>query len=102
VLGPILFLFSVNDITLHLSTSSTDIFADDTTITASAHYSNIQSLTHHLNNYLEALSEWASNNRMFINTGGTKSLLITGKRIAKKLGQDTSPCFSCLDVKIDR
>jgi retron-type reverse transcriptase len=61
VLGPILFLFSVNDITLHLSTSSTDIFADDTTITASAHYSNIQSLTHHLNNYLEALSEWATN-----------------------------------------
>ncbi|CAB4043486.1 Hypothetical predicted protein, partial [Paramuricea clavata] len=98
VLGPILFLFSVNDITLHLSTSSTDIFADDTTITASAHYSNIQSLTQHLKNYLEALSEWATNNRMFINTGRTKLLLITGKRIAKKLGQDTSPC---LNVKID-
>ena len=45
VLGPILFLLFVNDIPLHLSSSSADIFADDTTITASAHYLNIQSLT---------------------------------------------------------
>jgi hypothetical protein len=87
----------VNYIPLHLSTSSTDIFADDTTIKTSAHYSNMQSLTQHLNNDLEALSEWATNNRVFINTGKTKSLLVTGKRISKKLGQD----IPHLNVKIN-
>lgn len=37
VLGPILFLLYVNDIPLHLSQSSIDIFADDTTLSASSH-----------------------------------------------------------------
>jgi hypothetical protein len=88
VLGPILFLLFVNDIPLHLSSSSADIFADDTQIMASAHYLNIQSLTDDLNKDLEAVSEWASNNKMLINVDKTKSLLVMGKRIAKKLHDD--------------
>jgi hypothetical protein len=48
----------INDIPLHLSSSSADIFADDTTITASAHYySNIQSLTDDLNKDAEAVGK---------------------------------------------
>ena len=98
VLGPILFLLFVNDIPLHLSSSSADIFADDTTITASAHYSNIQSLTDDLNRDLEAVGVWATNNKMLINTDKTKSLLVMGKRITKKLHDNSTPC---LNLKIN-
>ncbi len=98
VLGPILFLLFINDIPLHLSSSNADIFADDTTITASAHYSNIQSLTDDLNKDVEAVGKWATNNKMLINVDKTKSLLVTGKRIAKKLHDDITPC---LNLKIN-
>ena len=36
VLGPVLFLLFVNDMPLYLAKSTVDIYADDTTITASA------------------------------------------------------------------
>ena len=41
VSGPALFLLFVNDIPLHLTNSTVDIYADDTTITASAHFSDL-------------------------------------------------------------
>ncbi len=41
VLGPILFLLYVNDIPLHLSHSSVDIFADGTTLSASTQWSKL-------------------------------------------------------------
>jgi hypothetical protein len=85
VLGPILFLLFVNDIPLHLSSSSADIFADDTTITASAHYLNIQSLTDDLNKDLEAVGEWASNNKMLINADKTKSTVSDRKTHCKEI-----------------
>ena len=55
VLGPVLFLLFVNDIPLHLSGSSVDIYADDTTVMASAHFSDIQSLTRRLDSDLDAV-----------------------------------------------
>ena len=57
VLGPVLFLLRfVNDIPLHLSGSSVDIYADDTTVMASAHFSDIQSLTRRLDSDLDAVN----------------------------------------------
>ena len=43
VLGPVLFLLFVNDIPLHLSHSSIDIFANDT-LSASTHWTDIPSI----------------------------------------------------------
>ena len=65
---------------------------------ASAHFSDIQSLTRCLDSDLDAVNEWASNNRMFINKAKTKSLLVTGKRLRKRLVDDDHPC---LNVTID-
>ena len=45
VLGSVLFLLFVNDIPLHLTNSTADIYADDTTITASAYFSDLCSIT---------------------------------------------------------
>ena len=82
VLGPVLFLLFVNDIPLHLSGSSVDIYADDTTVMASAHFSDIQSLTRRLDSDLDAVNEWASNNRMFNKQG--KDEVTFGQRKASQ------------------
>ena len=75
-----------------------DIYADDTTITASAHFSDLCSMTQRLNNDLDAVQRWASCNKMFIKKKKTKSLLVYGKRIPANLDEDTP---LRLDVKID-
>ena len=98
VLGPALFLLFVNDIPLHLTDSTVDIYADDTTITANAHFSDLCSMTQLLNSNLDAVQRWASYNKMFINKKKTKSLLVHGKRIPAKLNEDTP---LRLDVEID-
>ena len=85
VLGPVLFLLFVNDLPLHLTRTSTDIFADDTTLSASAHWTDIPTVVQDINNDLEKISEWSTRNRMIINTDKTKSLLVTGKRLEKKI-----------------
>ena len=98
VLGPALFLLFVNDIPLHLTNSTVDIYADDTTITASAHFLDLCSMTQRLNSDLDAVQRWASCNKMFINKKKTKFLLVHGKHIPAKLDEDTP---LRLDVKID-
>ena len=60
VLGPTLFLLFVNDIPLHLTNSTVDVYADDTTITASVHFSDLCSMTQRLNSDLDAVQRWAS------------------------------------------
>ena len=98
-LGPARFLLFVNDIIpLHLTNSTVNIYADDTTITASAHFLDLCSMTQRLNSDLDVVQRWASCNKMFINKKKTRSLLVHGKRIPAKLDEDTP---LGLDVKID-
>ena len=85
VLGSALFLLFVNDIPLHLTNSTVEIYVDDTTITASAHFSDLCSMTQRLNFDLDAVHKWATSNKMFINKKTTKSLLVHGECIPAKL-----------------
>ena len=87
-----------NDLPLHLHYSSVDLFADDTTTSACAHYSDISSMNDGLNSDLHALNEWSLQNKMFINARKTNSMLVTGKRIPNKLDSQNDPC---LQLKID-
>ena len=75
-----------------------DIYADDTTITASAHFSDLCSMTQRLNSDLDTVQGWASSNKMFINKIKTKSLLVHGMRIPAAKLDDVTPLR--LDVKI--
>jgi hypothetical protein len=88
----------VNDLPLHLEHSSVDIFADDTTLSANAHFSDISSLTDILNSDLDSLNKWSAQNKMLINTKTAKSMVVVGKHIPAKLGSDAS---QCLNLKID-
>ena len=65
-----------------------DIYADDTTLSLSAKWNNITSLTKAPCNDLENIEKWSTENKMYINTEKTKALLVTGKRL-----QHTSVSF---------
>ena len=67
VLSPPLFLLFVNDIPLHLTNSTVDIYCDDTTITAGAHFSDLCLMAQRLNFDLDVVQRWASSNKMFTN-----------------------------------
>ena len=77
ILGPIIFLLFVNDMPLHLNNSTIDIYGDDTTLSLSANWNNITSLTQALSNDLENIEKWSTENKMYINNEKTKALLVT-------------------------
>ena len=104
VLGLVLFLLFVNDIPLHLSHSSIDIFSDDTILSANMHWTDIPSMVQDINSDLDDINEWSAQNRMIINTDKTKFILITGKRVENKLPSDTSIALAIKpdDTQIDQ
>ena len=85
ILGPLLFILFINDLPLLLrdSISSTDLCADDTTL------SDIQNTKHELEislqNALNKLENWCTCNGMVVNTGKTKILLILTRKQGKIL-----------------
>ena len=106
VLDPALFFLFVNDIPLHLANSTVDIYADDTAITASAHFSDLCSLTHRLNFNLDAVQRWASSNKMFIIKQERNEVPFSARKAHScKAGRcpppSPSPLPLRLDVKID-
>ena len=82
------FLLFVNDIHLHCSNSSIDIFADDTTLSYNANWKDIASLSEKIESDLNNLKKWSVRNHMFVNTEKTKAMLVKGKRLKKKLVPD--------------
>ena len=82
ILGPLLFLLFINDLPLVLSdkVSSTDLYADDTTI-YDAQKSNLQ-------DDLISLHEWCKQTGMLLNTEKTKIMIITTRQ--KRLHIDES------------
>ena len=79
-LGPLLFLIFINDLPLVLQdvVTSTDLYADDTTIYEIQ--SNLQTLQQNLQNLLVLLNKWCRENGMVINTDKTKVMLITSRQ----------------------
>ena len=58
ILGPLFFILFINDLPLHVN-SQLDLYADDTTITASVDVSNIAKLEYSLNSSVNYLRIWA-------------------------------------------
>ena len=80
ILGPLLFLIFINDLPLTLKhlVTSTDLYADDTTIYDIQ--SNIETLQQNLKNSLILLHKWCRENGMVINTDKTKVMLIISRQ----------------------
>ena len=86
ILGLVLFLIFINDLPTALKNSTADIYADDTTISYSDHYNiSPEAISNGIQTDMNALQNWSNKNRMTRNERKTKSMLITGKRLDKKL-----------------
>ena len=85
VLGSLLFTIFINDLLRSIVQSVVDIYADDTTISASASVSSPQEMTQKLQGDINQVVEWTNKNRMIPNAPKTKSLIVTGKRLKNKL-----------------
>jgi hypothetical protein len=75
VLGPLLFIIFINDMPLSTQHSTTNMFADDSSITYSS--GSISDVTNALNEDLSQIEQWCSQNSMKINTTKTKAMFIT-------------------------
>ena len=63
--------------------STVDTYADDTTLSASAAVSDLPAVQQRLQEDINRIANWTSENRMVLNK--TKTLLVTGKRLEKKI-----------------
>jgi hypothetical protein len=90
ILGPLLFLFFINDLPSAIPNSTVDIYADDTTCSSSSQYSlDVTELQSNLQLEGGCLSEWSVQNHMVKNTDKTKSILVSGKRLQSRLHNST-------------
>ena len=64
------------------------MYADDTTLTSSTNYSSIGRLEGTLNSAIAEIVDWAASNKLPINEGKTKAMLITGKRLLSKVNEE--------------
>ena len=86
ILGPILFLVFMNNLPATLQQSVADIYADDTTISYSTHYTvPPNDISGGLQTDIDEILNWSADNKMIPNETKTKSMLITDKRLAKKI-----------------
>jgi hypothetical protein len=88
ILDPLLFIIFINDLLLHVTSSKIDLYADDTTLTSSMNYCSLGKLLDNLNASIAQVAEWAASNKLPINDGKTKAILITGEMSLTMNGSD--------------
>ena len=95
ILGPLFFILFINDLPLHVK-SQVDLYADDTTLTASAHFDDLSGLKLSLNNSANEIRQWADSNNSQVNESKSKNTLVNVKS-ATLLGLtiDSSLSFDC-------
>ena len=77
-LDPVLFFTFINDLPLYSPNHNTDLFADDSTISATG--KNKLCISKTLNTVLEDISHWCCENRMVLNVSKTKTMCIGSKQ----------------------
>ncbi len=75
MLGPLLFILFINDLPMALQDTNTDMYADDSTLTAQA--KTIPKLEEKLSSDVAKVSNWYQENHMAANTTKPKAMLAT-------------------------
>ena len=75
VLGPLLFIIFINDLPWTVKESVVDIYADDTTLSASAPISTPDEVQQRLQDDMNRVLEWSNENRMILNAQKLKLYL---------------------------
>ena len=95
ILGPILFLCYVNDMSVSLG-CHLSLYADDSTLIASGNYAG--ALGDYLSGQLACCKRWMTDNRLSLHLGKTECILIGSKRRLREAGDFRVSCDG-LDVK---
>ena len=78
VLGPLLFIFYVNDLPNVSASLKSILFADDTTVSSSGYI--FSDLCSTVNDELESVHRWSVSNRLSLNSDKTAALIFTNRR----------------------
>ena len=85
IVGPMLFLIFINGAPLYVQTVSMSTYAHDATLISSSRWNNISLINNNIQKDLENIQQWVIMNNMIINEKKTKSMLIRGKRLRKRM-----------------
>lgn len=96
ILGPLLFVIYVNDLTSVLKSCSASLYADDTVIYCCG--STSQELGEKLNKNLLTVTKWLNDHKLTLNLEKTKCIIIGGNR---KLESKVPLTVSIPDHKMD-
>ena len=88
ILGPLLFIAFINEFPLHVSSAQINLYADDTTLTATANFDSVGVLQSSLTTAISEVDQWATANKLPLNEGKIKVLTITGKRLSTRINHD--------------
>ena len=88
ILGPQLFVLFINALLLHVSSANTDLYANDTTLTCSVNWMDMDRLQISLNAAVSETVHWATANKLPLNKKKTKVLTICGKRLSNRIPND--------------
>ena len=77
VLGPLIFIFYINDIIKSISNCNVSIFADDCILYCVGN--NFEPMFRKIQGDLNIFSEWCSLNSLKINSGKTKAMIVSTK-----------------------
>lgn len=82
ILGPLLFLLYINDISLSSHTGKTDLYADDTTLHEAGN--DIKNIESNLQVRLSSINDWCRINNMALHPNKTKCMIIGSKYKMRK------------------
>ena len=83
IIGPLLFLLFIDEISLYIQNSNIDIYADDGTLTSCSKWNDISQVNNNIQGDLDNIQRWAIMKKKAFNEKDTKSMLIIGKRLRK-------------------
>lgn len=99
VLGPLLFVLYINDISKVLTNSFVSLFADDTLISVSGH--DLKEIVQTLNVELDILYDWLCVNKLKLNSTKTKCMLIGSKHNCQKYSEnDINVCIKNNKIEV--
>ena len=97
VLSPLLFILYINDLPLHIDFCHLDLYADDSTMSASN--SSVQALINYLMADLINFDTWCKDNDMTLHLGKTLAMFLSTKQGTSKIMSDP-PIISLHDSTI--